>query len=66
MCEQEPERRSCTECQQYDGMRCTATDFTLGPRDEVLQQEHRRGFICIDTREQAPIADPPTIVIVKD
>lgn len=49
MCEKEPKRRSCTECPQYDGMKCTATDFTLGPRDDVLQQEHRRGFICLDT-----------------
>ena len=51
MCEKEPKRRSCTECPQYDGMKCTATDFTLGARDEVLQQEHRRGFICLDTGE---------------
>lgn len=51
MCEKEPKRRSCTECPQYDGMKCTATDFTLGDRDEVLQQEHRRGFICLDTGE---------------
>lgn len=51
MCEKEPKHRSCTECPQYDGMKCTATDFTLGPRDEVLQQEHRRGFICLDTGE---------------
>lgn len=51
MCEKEPKRRSCTECPQYDGMKCTATDFTLGDRDEVLYQEHRRGFICLDTGE---------------
>lgn len=51
MCEKEPKRRSCTTCPQYDGMKCTATDFTLGDRDEVLQQEHRRGFICLDTGE---------------
>jgi len=51
MCEKEPKRRSCTTCPQYDGMKCTATDFTLGARDEVLQQEHRRGFICLDTGE---------------
>ena len=51
MCEKEPKRRSCTECPQYDGMKCSATDFTLGDRDEVLYQEHRRGFICLDTGE---------------
>jgi len=51
MCEKEPKRRSCTTCPQYDGMKCTATDFKLGDRDEVLHQENRRGFICLDTGE---------------
>ena len=51
MCENQPEPRSCTTCPKYDGMKCTATDFTLGDRDEVLYQEHRRGFICLDTGE---------------
>ena len=51
MCENQPKPRSCITCPKYDGMQCTATDFTLGPRDEVLQEEHRRGFICIDTGE---------------
>ena len=51
MCEKDPKHKSCTECPQYDGMKCTATDFTLGDRDEVLHQEHRRGFICLDTGE---------------
>lgn len=51
MCEKEPKHKSCTDCPQYDGMKCTATDFTLGDRDEVLHQENRRGFICLDTGE---------------
>lgn len=51
MCEKEPKHKSCTTCPQYDGMKCTATDFALGDRDEVLHQEHRRGFICLDTGE---------------
>lgn len=51
MCEKEPKRRSCTECPQYDGMTCAATDMVLGEREQVLQEEHRRGFICLDTGE---------------
>ena len=51
MCEKEPKHKSCTECPQYDGMTCAATDMVLGEREQVLQEEHRRGFICLDTGE---------------
>ena len=51
MCEKEPKRNSCTECPQYDGMTCAATDMVLGEREQVLQEERRRGFICLDTGE---------------
>lgn len=51
MCEKEPKRKSCTECPQYDGMVCSATSMVMGPRGLILQEEHRRGFICLDTGE---------------
>lgn len=51
MCENQPEPRSCTTCPKYDGMKCTAADMLMGDREQVLQEEHRRGFICVDTGE---------------
>lgn len=51
MCEKGSNQRSCTTCPKYDGMKCTAADMLMGDREQVLQQEHRRGFICLDTGE---------------